>query len=148
MSRGTVHQQWTEQIVTEVCVNCGMPFAMASTFRSERLADGREFYCPAGHKQWFTRRKDAEEQLRQERDRARRDRDNARGRARHLEDQYAAERRSKAAIKGHLTRLRNRIAQGVCPECDVQFEDVRAHIEAQHPHFMEQLAQREREVSP
>lgn len=146
MSRGTVYAAWTEQLIRDICCNCGMPFAMASTFHDQRLEDGKTFTCPAGHEQHYTRKKNAEQRLREERDALQRSRDSARARSRHLQDQYDAERRSKAAIKGHLTRIRRRIANGVCPCCTRSFSNVRQHMRSQHPDYLEDLLQREAEV--
>lgn len=52
-------------------------------------------------------------------------------------DQARAAERSAAAYKGHATRLRNRIANGVCPVagCRRHFDNVQAHIEGQHPEW-------------
>ena len=45
------------------------------------------------------------------------------------------ERNSKAAIKGHLTRTKKRIAAGVCPCCKRTFQDLARHMNGQHPDY-------------
>lgn len=46
------------------------------------------------------------------------------------------ERRSAAAYKGHATRIRNRIKNGVCPAgCNRHFDNVQRHIATKHPDF-------------
>lgn len=46
----------------------------------------------------------------------------------------AAEHRSNAALRGHLTRWRKRVANGVCPVagCHRHFPNVQAHVATQH----------------
>ena len=42
---------------------------------------------------------------------------------------------SRAAIKGHLTRTKKRIAAGVCPCCKRTFQDLARHMSGQHPTY-------------
>ena len=53
----------TTQLVVEECCNCFALFAMPVEFKAKRLIDHKSFYCPAGHKQYYTG-KSAEEKLR------------------------------------------------------------------------------------
>jgi hypothetical protein len=46
-----------------------------------------------------------------------------------------ATERSLAAQKGVATRLKKRIANGVCPCCNRQFQNVARHMAGQHPEF-------------
>lgn len=46
------------------------------------------------------------------------------------------ERRSAAAHKGHLTRVKNRIANGVCPCCNRSFTPLADHMASEHPDFV------------
>jgi hypothetical protein len=137
MITNTLGRDWTVHspvdLVTEECCNCGVLFAMPKGLRRRFLDDHNLwFYCPNGHRQHYTGQTDAE------REKARADR--LAVTLTHTRDQLNAERReleyerrSKAAVKGHLTRLRNRIAAGVCPCCRRNFANVRAHISTQHP---------------
>jgi hypothetical protein len=54
-----------------------------------------------------------------------------------VKDRDAA-RRGAAAQKGQKTRIKNRIARGVCPCCNRSFADLGAHMQQKHPHFTEQ----------
>ena len=54
----------TSQLVTETCFHCGMLWAMTEDFKRERVRDGQSFYCPSGHGQIYTARKELEEKLR------------------------------------------------------------------------------------
>ena len=91
------------------------------------------FYCPNGHAQHYTETTvtKLKKQL-----------DNANKRMGWAEDSAARARveaedakRSRAAIKGQLTKTRNRIAHGVCPCCHRTFKQLEAHMSNKHPDF-------------
>jgi hypothetical protein len=116
-------------LVIEECCNCHIRFGMPSGLQSQRRDDHKSFYCPNGHGQHYTSESDAERLARQLRA-ARSDRD-------WYQDQLGASERSKAALKGHLTRARNKIAAGTCPvaDCGMHFSNVREHMKHKHPDF-------------
>jgi hypothetical protein len=41
----------------------------------------------------------------------------------------------RAAFKGQVTKLRNKLARGECPCCSMVFGNVREHIKFKHPEF-------------
>lgn len=123
-------------LVTETCYSCGVLFAMPNDFQDQRIADHRNFYCPAGHDQAYCGPTEAEKQRKRAEQAEQRlawaiSREGAQRR-----EKEAAER-SARAYRGHLTRLRNRIANGICPvtECRRHFPNVKAHIATQHPEW-------------
>jgi hypothetical protein len=124
-------------LVTETCCNCGVLFAWPQELQQKALEErgprGRSFYCPNGHAQHFTG-KTEEEKLREQLEAKQRSlewswRENER-----VRDQRDCAERSAAAYKGHVTRLRNRISNGVCPvaDCKRSFINVRRHIATMH----------------
>lgn len=127
--RGTVYGV-TVSMVMEVCYSCAMPFQMPEALRQRAMADHSiNFYCPAGHPQHYigeTRAQELERHLKY-----------ARSRQTALEDQYLAEKRSAAAYRGQVTRVRNLVAKGICPVagCRRNFTNVREHMATQHPDF-------------
>ncbi len=119
---------------TDCCV-CGVPFAMPESLMKQRRYDGERFYCPNGHSLVY---KDSD-QSRLER-RAKRAEEEARA----LRDSYnevrmdlAQEKRSKAAIKGQLTKTKKRVGNGVCPCCNRHFVNLERHMKGQHPGYVE-----------
>lgn len=118
------------------CANCHVPFGMADTFAADRRRDHKTFYCPSGHSQYFPGESDLEVAERKRKE-AQRAAEYARSAAQAARDQAAAAERSTRAYKGHLTRMRNSIARGVCPVagCRRHFDSVQAHIETQHPEW-------------
>jgi hypothetical protein len=111
------------------CASCGVEFAVSDGYDSRRRDDGRRFYCPNGHTLSYSdtvydrlqKAKDAlaREQARHDQTRAQRD----------------ATERSRRATKGQLTRVKNRVAKGVCPCCNRSFADLAAHMATKHPEY-------------
>lgn len=83
--------------VVETCYHCELPFAMTEDFKEERMKDKKTFYCPAGHRQVYVGLSAAQKLK------------NANSEAERLREQRDAERRSRAALKGQITKLRKRL---------------------------------------
>lgn len=118
----------TTELVIEHCCSCGIPFAMPKDLYLRRRRDHRDFWCPHGHSQRYIVESEAEK-LRGELEAVRDQRDTARKNARHFE-------RSAIATRGHLTRLKRRIAHGTCPCCRRTFKQLSQHMERQHPEYV------------
>jgi aspartate/glutamate racemase len=116
-----------QQLRAVNCYSCGTTFGMESSFYQDRVRDHGEFYCPNGHRQHFIGETEAE--------RLKRQLDAERSRSEFFRRQSESERRSKSAIKGQLTKTKNRIAKGVCPCCNRQFSDLHRHMETKHPDY-------------
>lgn len=121
----------------EECCSCHMTFAMPVDFQRQRRRDHKIFTCPNGHQQHYTGPSDEEKlraqiaSLEGDVTAARADRNRARLLAEHAE-------RSARAYKGHLTRIKTRIAAGVCPVAGCRrsgFEKDRIlkHLHEKHP---------------
>lgn len=122
-------QTFTGTLVIVDCCTCAVPFGMTEAMNKARRNDHAWFYCPAGHKQHYTGHSETE-QLRA------RLRTAERSEA-FYRDQAAAARRSAAAQKGQVTRIRNLIAKGICPVsgCRRNFTNVREHMATEHPDY-------------
>lgn len=117
----------SETLITEVCCNCGVLFAMPK-YLQVKLRENREyFYCPNGHQQHYTGKSEAEEQ----RERAER----LATQVKQMGNRLETEKRSHSATKGKVTKLKNRIANGVCPCCNRTFANLGKHMANQHPEF-------------
>lgn len=112
------------------CCQCGALFGIPNDVDDELLRTGRSFYCPNGHPQHYT--ESTETKLQAERDK------NARITAQL--DQMRADRdameRSRNATKGQLTKVKKRVASGVCPCCNRTFADLAAHMANKHPKYV------------
>jgi hypothetical protein len=127
-------QAFTDTLTVLSCSNCSLPFGISKHFETQRRRDHESFYCPRGHSQYFPGKSDVE--LAEERAAAaERQTKFARARATAAQDQAEAHRRTSIALKGHLTRARNKIANGVCPVagCKRHFDNVQNHIARMHP---------------
>lgn len=130
-------QTYTGLLVLHWCPNCGIPYGLDKDFDRRNNEENRGWYCPRGHSVVFTKSDLAKAQEEAERERGRRLRAEARAIA--SEDQARAAERSARATRGHLTRLRQRIANGVCPWCKRSFSDVRRHVAGQHPEHVAKM---------
>lgn len=119
------------QLATIECCRCGITFGVPELFERTRRNDHQLFYCPAGHSQYFSGKSEAEKLrdiLEAERQSYARAREFAENRLRYAKYDIAA-------AKGKLTKLKNRIANGVCPCCGRTFVQLQRHISNKHPEF-------------
>lgn len=118
----------TTTLITTSCW-CGIALAIPRSLYNEANDSGKSIYCPIGHTFVFGGTfKEQLEQERQARQRAER-------RAQANRDLLAAEERSHAATRGHLTRHRKRAEAGVCPCCNRTFQQLARHMKNKHPDF-------------
>lgn len=116
-----------QELSTEVCCNCGMLFAMPSDYQRRRRNDHESFFCPSGHRQHYTGKTEAQK-LRDQIERERQMREAAEARAR------TEKERLTQVARAH-SRMRKRVANGVCPCCNRSFGNLREHMRTQHPDF-------------
>lgn len=129
-------QTIVETLVVEHCCSCHVAFGMTAAMQTARRRDHDWFWCPNGHRQYYSGRSDVEQ--------ARADAQRLRDRLEMAErsevfyrEQAAFERRRAAAQRGQRTRVMNLITRGVCPVagCRRNFDNVREHMATQHPGF-------------
>ena len=130
----TLTQTYTETLTALTCPRhgCGVVYGLTEGYRHAREKDRQGWHCPNGHTQWFPGQTPE-----QERDAARRDASAARASRDAARDQAEAAERSARAYKGHVTRIRNMVARGICPVqgCRRNFENVREHMATVHPDY-------------
>lgn len=112
------------QFVTELCCNCGIPFAMSADFQRRRREDRKDFYCPAGHPQHYIGKTEAEK-LREEVERQRQMREAEQARAEKL-------RQERDQVSRAHRRMRTRVMNGVCPCCNRTFQNLLRHMQSEH----------------
>lgn len=118
---------YTATLTIIECPNCHMGFGVTEQFEAARRNDHQSFWCPAGHSMSFGQKTEAERL----RDRLR----ITESTLTHTRDQLQATEYQRRAQKGQNTRLRKRIAAGVCPCCNRTFQDLSRHMAGQHPDF-------------
>lgn len=120
------------------CANCGSKFGICSQLHKRAClnADGHIF-CPACGEQNCWRESESDmlrKQLRSEQDQLSAERarhDQTRAELQHTENR----RRAECAAK---TRIKNRVAKGVCPCCNRHFDNLQSHMETKHPNYSQQ----------
>lgn len=116
-------------LVTEDCCNCHVLFAFPEDLKRKRLEDGSTFYCPNGHAQHYTG-----ETMEQMRKRLEREAANAKADRDWYEEQLRGTERSRNALRGVVTRQRNRAIAGSCPfGCRRHFTNLQRHVASKHP---------------
>lgn len=115
-----------------VCCACGTPFMMSDNLHDARREDHRTFHCPNGHPQHFPGKTEAD-RLRAELEAERKKTERERQRREWAEQREQAEKRSHAATKGAVTKIRKRVANGVCPCCNRTFKNLARHMQTKHP---------------
>jgi len=134
MSYDTVTKTFVgEAPATEVTCWCGIRFAVPRSLHAEYLRKNEvkrgsfSLYCPLGHE--FVPKGPSEA------DRLREQLERANSRAARLSAELTHKEREIVTRKGHATRLRKRIAAGVCPCCNRTFQDLARHMAGQHPDY-------------
>lgn len=126
----TMTMQYTGVLVIETCCNCSIQYAMPKDLQERALRDHSvSFFCPRGHGQSYTG-ETAEQRLTRQLNAERTSKT-------WYADQLKATERSKSALKGQLTKARNKIAAGNCPvpDCGQHFANVREHMKFKHPDY-------------
>ncbi len=121
----------TQQFTILDCPSCGIEFGISELFEARKREKGDDFYCTNGHCMSFgnstiKQLKLAKKRLEDER-------------ARHGNTQRGLDtaNRSRAALKGQVTRVKNRVANGRCPCCRKVFKDLGDHMHSQHPDWVD-----------
>lgn len=113
---------------TGECPTCGVPVILTDNHERRLRESKATFYCPNGHPQSF---KTGElDRLKKELESAKRDADWQRQRR-------EQEERSHAATRGQMTKLKNRVTNGVCPCCNRTFKNLQRHMQSKHPEAVE-----------
>jgi len=127
-----------QNLCTVTCYKCAVLFAMPVAWDTEFRKTHQEFYCPAGHRQYYSG-ESTEEKLRRE--------------VANLQttierkEAYEAELRSRnskltrrcSAVRGVVTRIKNRVGAGVCPCCNRTFQALANHMQSKHPEYRTSL---------
>lgn len=122
------------QLTTINCGQCGGTYAIQERYRQEKKEAGGSWNCPYCKIGWgFGGGENArlKKQLEKERQRTileRQQHDQTRAELEHTELR-------RRAAQGQTTRIKNRVANGVCPCCNRSFKDLAAHMKTQHPDF-------------
>ena len=119
---------------TTIECTCGFIFAVPNGYEQNLRRTGETFYCPKGHRLHFGGETEAE-RLQRELDAEKRRTERAQADAIRQRDERIRAEHQLRTVKGHQTRLKKRIAAGVCPCCTRSFQNLARHMQHQHPDF-------------
>ena len=118
------------------CITCFMQFRVPQGFTAARRRDGRSFYCPNGHSMSYPLGESEADKLRRERDRLVQRMAEKDDTIHALEASRARAERKASAARGHVTKIKKRAANGVCPCCNRTFADLARHMGTKHPGYV------------
>lgn len=121
---------------TVKCAECSELFGLSPETQAVFLRSSQTFYCPFGHGNVYSPKPSEAETLRRERDRLKQESARLAEMVRAAENSAAHERARASAFKGQTTKLKKRIAAGVCPCCNRTFSNLARHISSQHPDIL------------
>ncbi len=111
------------KLITMECGKCGTIFAMSEAKYRRCNEKGEDWHCPNGHCREFTT---------SELDRLRHKIDQTEAELETARCQRDGALRQVSAHKGVVTRIKNRVRNGVCTECHRHFENLERHMETKH----------------
>ncbi len=114
-------------LVTIECYKCGICFAMTQDFNNNRLKDRESFYCPSGHRQSYIG-ETPEQKLKiklADKDRELQSKNNT----------IIYLKTDLNSVNKSYSKMRKRIANGVCPCCTRTFQNLMQHMKTEHPDF-------------
>jgi hypothetical protein len=117
------------------CIFCGEPMWMTEASRETYKRNGGTFYCTHGHGQCFAKGETEADKLRRERDALKQREAYYEDQLREARESAEKERRRANGYKGHATKITKRAKAGVCPCCNRSFENLRRHMASKHPTF-------------
>jgi hypothetical protein len=131
----TYTQTYTGTIMVQECCSCGMMFGVPSDFDRRRREDHKSFFCPMGHSQSYNGPSETQK-LKNELAEANRVINYKQERINSLHNKLTETNHKVRAEKAAKTRLKNRVAHGVCPCCNRTFKQLSEHMKTKHPEYV------------
>lgn len=129
---GAAVQLVTNFETTGACPTCGIDIAVPRNWLRVKKEEGGKVYCPNGHS--FSYTVTAVQQLTKELESQKQATEFQR-------NQRLLAERTAARAKGEVTRIKNRVGNGVCPCCKRTFQNVMSHMKTKHPTYKSEGAE-------
>lgn len=120
---------FTTTLESQVCINCGVQFALPAELDRQLRQNKATFYCPNGHGQTYSQSE--ADRLRIRLAAAEKRETQARAEAEQARKLAFAASEREGAAKRKLARVKN----GVCPCCNRSFVALQRHMKTKHPEF-------------
>lgn len=128
--------------LTTIECTCGGVYAISEKFRAEAYELGnrlKTWHCPYCQCDWGFGGKSQKQKLEDDLTRTKRALEQSQTRTREAWEEMQNVRitlgNKLRAEKGAKTRIKNRVANGVCPCCTRTFQNLHRHMETKHPEF-------------
>lgn len=118
--------KYEQTLETTSCCVCGIQFGVPPSFIANKRTNAGNLYCPNGHSLGWS--KSEADKLREQLQKANAATEWQRARAQRLEKDLQSQ-------KGQMTKLKNRVAKGVCPCCGRSFTALARHMKTKHPDY-------------
>lgn len=131
-------QTFVGRLAVVQCCNCHIFFGIPKDMNDRLIGTGGVFCCPAGHRQAYVESeldRLKKSVMRQEAtiDQLKASVASERQRVHAAIEREQHQRRRVKAQKAAKTRLKNRVANGVCICCNRFFKNLASHMKTQHP---------------
>lgn len=125
-----------EVVLTEInCGECGGTYALNERFRQQCQDKGKGWHCPYCRVSWGYYGETEAQRLRKELERKKKELEWKQQEINQAQSEKLKSDDRARSIKALSDRLSTRIKNGVCPCCNRSFENLRRHMETQHPDF-------------
>lgn len=112
------------ELEEEVCITCGIVFAIPVNYKGQLRETHKGFYCPNGHNMYFPA-ETKEEKLRRQLQEERRQRKDVQ------EENIKLSQKLDGALD-KISQMKKRANAGLCPYCRRHFANVERHIHNKH----------------
>lgn len=128
----------TIELIAEACLTCGVVFGLSNSHQKQLIQTGSTYWCPNGHGQHYTARKQAEEQIKELQNKLSQEREAAEYWRKSYygeQEDHDGTKRRLSATKGALTKTKRRVGSGTCPCCSRTFKQLSRHMRDKHPDY-------------
>jgi predicted RNA-binding Zn-ribbon protein involved in translation (DUF1610 family) len=143
-STGTVFNLSETYTSAGPCPTCGVTIVMPQHLYNTRRNDHERFFCPNGHAASFGQESELEKKLKE----AEKSLANQRARlewaeadAKRAKEARDHAQRQASAARGQVTKIKNRVGNGVCPCCNRTFTNLQRHMGTKHPEFKNEASE-------
>lgn len=123
----------SDYLETITCGECGCVFGLQSYHLKALQKDAGDFYCPNGHLRTFA--ESEADRLKTQLREKKAELEQTNSQNMWLRDTKALTERRLSATQGVVTRIKNRVSNGVCPCCNRTFQNLQRHMHSKHPDY-------------
>lgn len=120
-------------LTVKTCPTCFVIYAVPEELLTRKNNENGSWFCPNGHRLVFTK-----SELQKTQEALAKEKENSeywRKRKSEVDAQNDNLNRRLSAKKGQITKIKNRVGNGVCPCCNRTFQNLQQHMSKQHPEF-------------